>query len=157
MNRNAKLSIIIGVVAVVGVGALLFKLFTGHIEDTNGSLTNLETINLEQRIIEGSYSSIYFNNGFVQTDNYIEYSFGKLSGVGELEYFVCEGGENISIDVSVTLVEGNLRIALVDPNGDIIDYANVSGDRTININGCSAGTYWFVFGAESAKFSIRFE
>ncbi len=148
---------------------LYFVLFSfNHIQDTNGKLTNLVTIDIEEEIkkevtlYKSNYSTLRCSGGStgikgelkeVDRDT-IKYSTKKISGVKTLQATLMNNGESLSIKVNSNLTMGNLVIVIVDSNNNIIKEVTLNEEEIVNITSTEEGIYKVICGAESAKFDV---
>ena len=127
--------------------ALCLTACVGQIEDTNGEDTSLCAIT-DEDIAEKkpSYSAV----GMVrsQVDGKQSVRVNQISGVYELDAYTAEGG-TLTITLSTTLYEGNLRVVLLC-DGTYLQDIPVGEAQTVVIPDAN-GKYQIRLAAESAK------
>ena len=141
-----------------------------HIEDTNGDVTTLVEIDLEQRIEDGKYGSVNDNTSTICTGreassgvgedfncDYVRYSSKKSSGVTVLHFTrVYKVNETIEIDMDIEHTSGNIEIYVIGPDKQILQRITEIKSQSIIINVTELGDYKIVFGMESAEFTVEF-
>ena len=134
--------------------ALLLSLAScSHIEDTNGpddySLVSLtdEDILAKERVIKRL--SKRSSNGDTTT-----YEVKRISGVEDILVFSADRNELLTLDVTVTATEGNLKVALIHSD-EIIETIPINGgEHTVKIENFE-GRFYLRLAAESAACMIE--
>lgn len=170
MNKK-KLIIIIGLTGlfVILSFTLYFILFSfKHIEDTDGSITELETIELIDMVnAKDKYKA---NNNRLQYSgsttgveearnnndyDFIEFRSSKLSGIKTIQTTNIEENQRLIIEIENELSKGNLKIIIVSPDHSIVETIEPNTNQIIEIDNTITGYYRVVVGAESADVTIR--
>ena len=123
----------------------------GHIEDRNGDNTDLCSITNDE-IFANHISSTRFGFSFTSRNQGMQMRVKKLSGVCNA-YKISAEGKQLTIHISTTLEQGNLRIVLMR-NGVHIRDIPIGKDQTVTILN-PKGEYVIRLAAESAKLSIE--
>lgn len=127
--------------------ALCLTACVGQIEDTNGEDTSLCVIT-DEEITEKNPS--YYAVGMVrsQVNGKQSVRVNQISGVYELDAYTAEGG-TLTLTLSTTLYEGNLRIVLLC-DGTYLQDIPVGEAQAVVIPNANA-KYQIRLAAESAK------
>lgn len=126
---------------------LLLTSCLGQIEDTNGEDTALCTLTDEQILAEHpSISTVGSVASRVNDKQTLRVN--KLSGVYVFDSFLLQN-EDLSLTVSTTLHEGNLRIVLLC-DGVYVQDVPIGEDQTVSIANAN-GRYQVRLAGESAK------
>lgn len=124
-----------------------------HIEDTNGELTELCSITVED-IIEKRESYVTFGSVTNKTNDGIMFKAKKFSGVKSILNFKASGEKKeLVINSDISLDTGNLRIVILH-NGEFMSDINISGNNTVSIKNPS-GVYDIRVAGESAGFDVK--
>ena len=139
-----------------------------HIEDVNGEETDLATLNLENAILEGSYSSVFatsrqiYSGGTTYSFSYrdidydnIEVTYTKFSGISKVHCSDMDAGEELVLTITSSLTSGNFEIVVIGPDKAIIETVNINETITVTIPSTLEGEYFVVIGGESAIASIQ--
>jgi len=170
MNKNQKIILLIIFIGIIITIILYFTLFNfKHIEDTNGDLTNLVSINLSDvKVINNAryreeFSSYSYDgnksgviNKYINLDyDYLKFKAKKFSGVKEIQATKVEKNEKLIIEIKSELKSGNLEIIVLSPNNTIIENVEINSTIQVIINGTIEGIYKVVIGGESAEYNIE--
>jgi len=170
ITLNIKAYVIISgiIVALLGVGMLLFTLFTPwvSIEDTNGAYDNsLVTIGLDEIISSpdnysalSSYTSYDGPStnivGTMKDYDYQECAFScqKISGIMTL-HATKTNKNKLSLDFFSQLESGNMEIVVI-VDGEYYDSIPINQNSSIVLSDIANKTVVIRIGAESAKMKI---
>lgn len=152
---------------------ILYLFSQGQIEDTNGSLTELTTINLIEEVQNNTFTSSWasttrrysgntsgVNPRYEDEDyDYIKYKVNKMSGVDTLQATMAKRNERLSIEIDCQLKRGNLEIIIVDPNNELVKKVTTffNGQEIVTIEHTLEGMYRVIVGGESAEFTMIIE
>jgi hypothetical protein len=65
-----------------------------------------------------------------------------------------DSGEELVLTITSTLTSGNLEIAVVDPDDNVVQFVEVNSTVTVTISSTIAGEYFVIIGGESAEVEI---
>lgn len=167
------------IVIIIVFTLLMLSLYIGyrmiytdkHIEDTNGEITTLESIDIGEMLVQNysSYSAYMSSKrysgdstGIVgrlerqKTDfDIIRFSTKKLSGIMIAQTTNCNKNDNLTFTIDSTLISGNMEIVVVAPDNTLVQNVQVNTKQTIHIANTQEGVYKVVIGAESAELNIE--
>ncbi len=170
MSRN-------GIVVITSIVITFFLLLAmastnfNHIEDTNGELTDLVTIHLNEVAASESYSSMEFMSSYTYSGDttgitydyeqwdhdYLRHSANKISGVKVIQATKVASSDRLLIDISSEIDNGNFEIVIISPQKEVIRSILINTFQRVSIDTPMAGIYLVVIGAESAKYRIEVE
>ena len=170
MSRN-------GIVVITSIVITFFLLLAitstnfNHIEDTNGALTDLVTIHLNEVATSESYSSMEFMSSYTYSGDttgiakdyeqwdhdYLRHSANKISGVKVIQATKVASSGRLLIDISSEIDNGNFEIAIISPQHEIMLTIPINTFQRVRIDTTMEGIYIVVIGAESAKYRIEVE
>jgi uncharacterized protein YxeA len=171
MNKNQKILVVIIIIIGIIISIILyFTIFKfKHIEDKNGDITNLVSINFSDKKIinnaknredftsytyDGNKSGI--TNEFKNLDyDYIKFQAKRLSGVKVVQATKVEENQKLIIEIDSELKSGNLEIIVLAPNNIVIENIQVNSTRQVIINNTIEGIYKVVIGGESANYKVE--
>lgn len=152
MKRLLYLLIPLVLIAAILTALLIVTLIgKSQIEDTNGADPALCTLT-DEDIFSKSTSSSSVGSVSTQINREYSYRVKKLSGVYEAVEFRASG-DTLTIQISSTLTQGNLRIVLMC-DGEYVQDIPVGQDQTITIPNPD-GKYAIRLAAESAELSLE--
>jgi hypothetical protein len=169
VNKN-----VLGIVGILGISLIVvivyFSLFNyKHIEDTNGAVTNLETIHLSDKDVtnrirylesfsghtySGSQSGV--KGKFDEQDyDFMKYKTKKFSGVKVVHATKVKNHMKLVLEIESELKSGNLEIIVVGPNHELIEQVEINSKKQIVINSTIEGDYLIIIGGESAQYRLE--
>ncbi len=151
---------------------VILPIFSGceHIEDTNGDLTDLQTISdstfLGKTInfTTSGVNSSSTKNNFTTINMYDEIDLDKLtmnsgisSGISNIIATEVKEGDSFYFVASSKVEKGNFLMVLISPNNEIVYRFATNKKDTVTITEAEKGIYFIRIGAESFTGNVSVE